>query len=130
KKASSASTSCWTKCSARKNADRAREENIDEKQWKPDGNYPDGPGSGPDPRLRRTASPGLRRLHQARAAQALVRTARMVAGSLRRRFESRRRLSLRTAWTGWKRYGDARRLSRDRAAGSFGPHGIVRRFPG
>src|SRR6266496_2664729 len=57
-----------------------------------------------------------------------VRTARLVAGGLRRRSEGGGRLSLRAARPRRPRHGHARRLSRDRAAGALRPHGVVRRL--
>src|SRR5215469_6482195 len=52
------------------------------------------------------------------------------SGGLRSRSEGGRRLSIRVARRRRKGNGDARRLSRDRAAGALRPHGVIRRLPG
>src|SRR5882672_1291608 len=83
-------------------------------------NYAHGAGGRDDARFRRSPPPGLRRLDQARAVQALVRAARLVAGGLRDRSEGGRRLALRVAWPRWPGDGDARaaRLGGKQATGA------------
>src|SRR5712692_8059394 len=61
----------------------AIEERTDEKQWNIASNQAHRAGDSADTRLRCSAQPGLRRFDQARAAQALVWAARLVAGGLR-----------------------------------------------
>src|SRR5437016_5314950 len=65
---------------------------TDEKYRNIESNYAHGAGGRDDPFLRRSAPPGLRRFDQARAVQALVWAVRLVAGGLRDRSESGRRV--------------------------------------
>ena len=108
----SASTTCSTS-STRKQPHEER--NTDEEHRNTEGHDARRSRDRDDPRLRRTTPPGLRRLTQARAAQALVRAARLVAGGLRGRSHGS---AARGASSGVARRphdGDERRLSRDRA---------------
>src|SRR5215467_8203452 len=106
-------------------APSAPEESSDEQYWNFESHYPYGPRSSNDARLRRAATPGLRGLFQARATQALVWAPRLVAGGVRGRFQGGRWLSLRASRPGRQGDGHAWRLSRDRAARTLSPHGIV-----
>src|SRR5437016_13028343 len=84
---------------------------TDEKYRNIESNYAHGTGGRDDPCLRRSAPPGLRRFDQARVVQALVWAARLVAGGLRDRSESGRRVALRVARPRRQGHGDAMRFT-------------------